>query len=243
MKNYLYIFTHSSGNLTLEYNPLNWANINIEFVRSERYHSVLRSSIIEVELPFDGKEYIDTIYSTYGIDTDIGLTIQTLDKSDFTYSDLYVGIVDLSEWVRRRDTTSIKIIDSSVMAKFVSRDEIKIPINRLEDLDGGTLDVYTYLNRMKVTGVDIYEQIYMGYGSGVISEASSSIDTIETLTIEETEWDDGNRYYENTTSVNKTVDHNGDVTIYFNVDFLIWCKQHNIEWVVIDTKTKMQIII
>ena len=157
MKNYKYILTHSPGNLTLEYNPINWNTINILFKRSERYHSVLRSQILDVEFPRDGKSYVDTIYETYGIDTEIGCEIQYLKKSDFTYATLFTGIIDLSEWVNRRDTTTVKISDSSVMAKFAARDEISIPLNRTTDLDGTALSSYTYLNTMSVEGVDILQ--------------------------------------------------------------------------------------
>ena len=67
MKNFKYILTHSSGNLTVEYNPVNWQDVNFMFQRSKRYHSVLRSQVLDIEFPRDGKSYIDTIYSTYGI--------------------------------------------------------------------------------------------------------------------------------------------------------------------------------
>ena len=221
MKNYQYIFTHApSTNLTLEYNPLNWADINVEFVRSERYHSILRNSIIEVELPFDGKAYIDTIYSAYGIDTDIGLTINLLDKSDFSYSELYVGIVDLSEWTSRRDTTSVKIIDSSVMAKFVSRDEIDVPINRLDDLDGDTLPVYSYLNGVQVTGVDIEEHINLIFDTPQVNPTTSTTNTIEEApTIEEIEWNESNRDYANSSGAAEELEYTVGVKINWDVVF------------------------
>lgn len=159
MKNYRFILTHSSGSLTLEFNPVNWQNFNFIMRRSDRYHSILRSGQIEdIELPFDGKAYIDSIYDTYGIDTDITCQIQYLNKSTFAYVTLFTGIIDLSEYVRRKDTTSIKIIDSSVMAKFASRDEIEVALNRTTDLDGDALSSYTFLNSFTVGGVDIEEK-------------------------------------------------------------------------------------
>ena len=122
MTNYQYILTHSSGNLTVEYSPLNWETLNMVLKRSDVYHSVLRSQVLEVEFPFDGKAYIDTIYETYGIDTDIGCEIKYLNKQTKAYATLYTGIIDLSEWLKMRDTTSVKLIDSSVMAKFAARE-------------------------------------------------------------------------------------------------------------------------
>jgi len=105
MKNFKYILTHSSGNLTVEYNPLDWDKFNILFKRSERYHSILRSQIVDSEFPFDGKAYIDTIYETYGIDTEIGCEIQYLNKQTGAYVSLLTGLIDLSEWTALRDTT------------------------------------------------------------------------------------------------------------------------------------------
>ena len=156
MKNYKYILTHTpSTNLTVEYSPLNWDKFQLMLRRSDRYHSILRPQIIDSEFPRDGKAYIDTIYNAYGIDAEIGCEIQYLDKSTYTYATLFDGIIDLSEWTSNRDTTIVKIADSSTMAKFASRDEIKIPINRLTDLDGNTISEYTYLNTMSVPGVNI----------------------------------------------------------------------------------------
>ena len=139
------------------YSPLNWNNFNVVFARSEMYHSVLRNQIVDTEFPKDGKAYIDTIYSGYGIDTDIGVEIQYLVKSAGTYTSLFTGIVDLSEWSSLRDTTSVKIIDSSVMAKFATRDDVKIPINRATTIDGDAVDVYTYLNDFTIEGVNLEE--------------------------------------------------------------------------------------
>lgn len=155
MKNYKYILTHTSGNLTVVYNPVGWNNFNLVLARSKKYHSVLRSQVIDSEFPRDGKAYIDNIYANYGIDTDIGCEVQYLDKSDTTYKTLFEGIIDLSEWNKLRDTTIVKIADDSVLSRFIARDDIQIPINRLLDLDGNAVDVYTYLNTMKVEGVDI----------------------------------------------------------------------------------------
>ena len=158
MKNFQYILTHSSGNLTLEYNPLEWNSFNMVFSRSEKYHSVLRSQIVDSEFPFDGKAYIDSIYETYGIDTEIGCEIKYLNKLTETYITLFTGIIDLSKWSNLRDTTTVSIIDSSVMAKFMARDEVLIPINRTTDLDGDAVSVYSYLADMTVEGVNIEEK-------------------------------------------------------------------------------------
>lgn len=150
--------THSSGNLTPTYSPLNWDKFNILFKRSKDYHSILRKQIIDSEFPFDGKAYIDDIYANYGIDTDIGCEIQYLNKSTMAYATLLDGLIDLSEWTKLRDTTSVKIIDNSNLSKFIARDKIAVPINRSDDLDGDSISSYTYLNNFTVGGVDIEEK-------------------------------------------------------------------------------------
>ena len=98
MKNFQYILTHSSSNLTPVYSPLNWDKFNILFKRSKKYHSILHHQILDSEFPFDGKAYIDNIYENYGIDTDIGCEIKYLNKSTGAYATLLDGLIDLSEW-------------------------------------------------------------------------------------------------------------------------------------------------
>lgn len=219
MKNYKYILTHSSGNLTVEYNPIKWDKFNMVFRRSKTYHSVLRKQIEDSEFPLDGKAYIDTIYAAYGIDTEIGCEIQYLVKSSMTYSTLFIGIIDLSEWTSLRDTTSVKIIDSSVMAMFAARDEIKVPINRGTDLNGDAVASYTYLDTMTVEGVDIFEQIYMTFVSAQVAAPTNTEDTVETLTIEEEDWEDGNRRYENSSGVSVDTDYTAEATLTWNLTF------------------------
>lgn len=158
MKNYKYILTHSSGNLTVEYNPLNWDKFNTMFKRSERYHSILRREIVDTEFPLDGKEYIDTIYQAYGIDTSIGCEIQYLNRSTWAYATLFDGEIDLSEWSWLRDTTSVKIIDSSRVAKFAARDEIEIPLNWTDDLNGDGMGIDVSMDDVTVYGVNIEEK-------------------------------------------------------------------------------------
>jgi hypothetical protein len=145
--------------LTLCLNALkNWNAVNFVFKRSKEYQSVLRSQVLEIELPFDGKTYIDTIYETYGIDTEIGCEIQYLDKSDFTYATLYDGIIDLSEWSKFRDTTTVKVIDGTILSKFTTRDDIEIQLSRTTDLDGNAISTYDYLNSFSVDAVDIEQR-------------------------------------------------------------------------------------
>jgi hypothetical protein len=185
VKNFKYILTHASGNLTAEYNPLNWNNFNIMFRRSSKYHSILRSQILDCEFPRDGKSYIDTIYETYGIDTEIGCEIQYLDKSDFSYATLFDGLIDLSEWVSLRDTTSVKIIDNSTLSKFMARDEIAVPINRANDLDGNAVASYTYLEGVYVEGVNIEERALYDDNTNEINITavqSSNFDTYHGVT-------------------------------------------------------------
>ncbi|KKL66926.1 hypothetical protein LCGC14_2140110, partial [marine sediment metagenome] len=173
MKNFKYILTHSSGNLTVEYNPLNWNNFNIVFKRSKQYYSVLRRQILDSDFPFDGKAYIDTIYETYGIDTEIGCEIQYLNKQTLAYATLFDGLIDLSDWSALRDTTSVKIIDSSVMERFASRDKIEIPLNRTDDLDGNSISSYTYLNSMTIEPVNIEEKAEYIDAANIINISAS----------------------------------------------------------------------
>ena len=182
MKNFKYILTHTSGNLTVDYSPIDWRNFNMMWSRSERYHSILRSQIIDVEFPRDGKSYIDNIYNTYGIDAEVGCEIQYFKKSTRAYVTLFEGVIDLSEWVSRRDTTSVKIADSSTMAKFASRDETSIPINRTTDLDENAISSYTYLNTMTVEGVVIEELARWEDDTNLINFSQvDTADAIETI--------------------------------------------------------------
>jgi hypothetical protein len=172
-KNYKYTLTHSSGSVVLDYNPMEWNDFNFIFARSERYFSILRHQIESLEFPRDGKVFIDNIKTTYGIDAEITCLIEYLDKSDSTYKTLVSGLVDLSEWKSRDVSTSVKIIDNSAVGKFAARDEIDIPLNTLNDLDGNVLPVWTLLNTMTVKGVTILSKAIYDDPNNIISINSS----------------------------------------------------------------------
>lgn len=168
MKNYRYTLTHSSGSEVLEHNPINWDQINFMFARSKAYHSVLRHQVESIEFPKEGKTFIDTIVNTYGIDADITCLIEYLDKSDFTYSTLFSGVLDLAEWSASNTKTSVKAVDDSVVAKFANRDDVPIAINRANDLDENAVSVYDYLNTVTVKGVSIESRALYDQGGNTI---------------------------------------------------------------------------
>ena len=58
------------------------------------------------------------------------------------------------------------------MAKFIARQNVEIPINRTNDLDGSAIASYTYLEGVYIEGVNIEEKAQFIDATNSISNSS-----------------------------------------------------------------------
>ncbi len=154
---YKFILTNTDeGTLTLTHAPIGWEKKSITFSRSQTYHGVNRSFSLSLQFIFEARDYIKNIYETYGINAVIDIEVQELDKTDFTYSTYYTGELDLSQYTETRDYIEVPIVDTRVMEKFNTRDDITLDLSSQRSLDYDYISGYSnYRHDLTVQKIDL----------------------------------------------------------------------------------------
>lgn len=139
----------TEGQEVLSREPKGWDKTEILTKRDQKYHGIFREFSVKLEFYSGaGKEYIDEIYQTQGIDAEVTLLIEI--ECNGTYETLYSGKLNLETWesfgnIGSRDSfTSVDIIEIGVTQTVKNRLKTKINLSELETLDGTALTDFTY---------------------------------------------------------------------------------------------------
>lgn len=154
MKEYQYILTYGALTETLGVNPAGYDKLGITFMRHEFYHSVLRSftlslRFLNITLPdttTGGYQFIKHAYDTDGIFAEVSIEIKKRNPDTNDYDSLYTGVLDFTpdKWTIDRELFwEIGIIDSSVLQKFISRDENEINLLTDKTIEGEAITPLT----------------------------------------------------------------------------------------------------
>lgn len=131
----------SKGSLLLTTIPDGWIDAETTYTRSEVYGSVLRN-VSTKELTFykEGRDFIQSVYESTGIDANITMTVQKLDKTDYLYKDYpAANKLDLSTYQVDEIGVTVQVIDTEFKEKLINRDETEVDILKNESIEGLTL--------------------------------------------------------------------------------------------------------
>ena len=164
-----YTLTWNDEVYTTKLDPLGWEDSTVTINRSPKYHGFNYSQIADLTFTCDsGKEFIDNIYNTYGVDEEISILIEEscnensiiTNKSynsdyssdyekgsgiiDANYSTIFDGIVDLKTIEILENTTSVKLIEQGKNQKFLSRLDTKVDLFQQQTIEG---EVFTNIDQ------------------------------------------------------------------------------------------------
>jgi hypothetical protein len=139
-----------SGVLVID-DPVNWKDTKLSLLRDERFHGVFDNfGLDEIQVTCgQGKEYIDNIYETQGINALIELLIEYDCEDDGTFATLFDGKVNLATYqtgVEKEvgEITSAKIERNDITQTFRNRSGVKVNLNSLTTLDGSVMNAYIF---------------------------------------------------------------------------------------------------
>jgi len=158
------------GSLTLPKDPKGWNEIETVIKRGLEYHGTFYNTMVQLEFTCgSGKEYIDEVYETYGVDGVINITIQidcgggsgvssandySDDYSDdygsliqsstaANYQDFFIGTLDLSKYNKNTRSTFVDILQSDFLQKVINRFETTVDVLSPASIDEVALDPIT----------------------------------------------------------------------------------------------------
>lgn len=128
-----------TSSLTLTNNPAGIEDFEIEYRRHEVYGTIFRSIGGSLRFVKEGAAYIKAVFEEYGIDGVIDITIEEIVLENKTYAPVYVGIIDFSNYTEDEDFVEVGILDNSIMAKFLAREETEVNIIDTKNIDNETI--------------------------------------------------------------------------------------------------------
>ena len=103
--------------------PEGWQEYEIIFERGFTYYGLFTSFTTPLKFLKDGAAILRHIKYTYGIEYKIELLVEQLDHSDWTYSTLFRGDIDMSKTQDEFDYLVVPIIEGGFVEKLKSRAE------------------------------------------------------------------------------------------------------------------------
>jgi len=138
-----YTLTHSSGSHILSQDPDGWQDIRLNLTRDGETHGI--DEAIDTPLKFNcqgaGKEWILDIINSYGVDTEVSLTIEVY--CDRVWEAFYTGLLELMNYTNTDDYFECNIIQTGFYETFLNRIDTDVDLFSLEGVDGQTLEAYT----------------------------------------------------------------------------------------------------
>lgn len=177
------------GSQVLEKNPQGWDTMQILIQRGLDTHGFFYEQTVNLKFFCNGagKEYIDNIRTTQGIDAqiriDISVSCEDCDdgadapdysddysddygsKTDATcnYESFYEGILDMKTYNSDDVITSVNIIQSGILQKVRNRLDTKVDLLSTSTIDGTTLDPNDILGTTTLHSKVIRQQAELEY--------------------------------------------------------------------------------
>jgi hypothetical protein len=133
----------TEGEHITTYSPKGWEDTELVLKRHERYDGIFKDYVVKAEFFCGaGKEYLDNIEETQGVEAVVTILIEIDCDDSGTYQNLYTGVIMFDTF----ETTSaapqftrVNIKQDDIVQTILSRLETKVNISSLETIDGTAL--------------------------------------------------------------------------------------------------------
>ena len=135
----------SEGVLVLHHSPDGWMDAETTYSRHKVYRSVLRNTSTN-ELTFykEGRDFIRNVYENSGIDANITLTVEKLNKTTWAYESYpSANKIDLATYIINEIGVSVQLMDTQFKEKLINRDSTEVDILKLTTIEGLVVSPFT----------------------------------------------------------------------------------------------------
>lgn len=163
-KDLRFTLTYDATSLVLTHTPDGWEETLVKWVRNEKYYGLFRSFSMPMRFVKEGASFICDAYLIGGVNAEISLLIETLDRSTWTYTTYYEGQLDLTKLKWSVAYIECNLISGGLSAILKAKENIDYIINSAnsEIVDIGSVhhcfqikEVFTtIINQMTYGGVD-----------------------------------------------------------------------------------------
>lgn len=127
-------------------NPIGWDGRNRSLTRNEKYYGAFRKFTADLTFVKDGYNILRALYDISGPNSECYLRVEKFNNKKSEYEIETYMKIDFNTW---NETTEhgkgvkVALVDNGFTEKIMSRDEVEIPYDRLETLDGGIIMPFT----------------------------------------------------------------------------------------------------
>lgn len=123
-------------------NPIGWDGRNRSITRNEKYYGAFRKFTADLTFVKDGYKILRELYDISGPNSECYLRVEKFNNKKSEYEIETYMKIDFNTW---NETTEhgkgvkVALVDNGFTEKIMSRDDVEIPYDRLETLDGAEI--------------------------------------------------------------------------------------------------------
>jgi len=130
------------GRLVLQHDPIGWNTNSHKFKRSEQYHGITVEYSTELEFIKDGRDYIQDVYETEGIEGEINIYVQRMNLNLLWDTD-FVGVINLDKYDISDTGIKTNIEQTGFAMRFINGEDLEINLNKLTSPLGEPITPFT----------------------------------------------------------------------------------------------------
>jgi hypothetical protein len=140
----------TEGEHICTYSPKGWEDTELVLKRHDKYDGIFKDYTVKVEFFCGaGKEYIDNIYDTQGIEAEVTVLIEVDCDDSGVFQELYDGKIIMKTYEKVQaapEYTRVNLEQNGIMQTVLNRMETKINLSSTQTLDGTTVEEFDYKN-------------------------------------------------------------------------------------------------
>lgn len=122
MKDLKFILSYREVTIDLDHSPSGWDDTLIKYERSTKYWGLIRSFTIPLKFVLEGAELLREAFYNDGIEAEVKLEIQKLNRLSLEYYSAYVADLDFSSFNDSDNLVEITVIDGGA-SKYIKANE------------------------------------------------------------------------------------------------------------------------
>lgn len=133
-----YTLIHNGLPIEVE-EPQNWNDDEKEFARHKDYHGISIQLSDSIEFVKTGKDYLQSIVETYGLNTDVQLLVEKKNPQTDLWEIDYIGWIDLLTMSIKENSFSVKFNSDPDIQLLKAKQNAKVELTRATNLKGEAL--------------------------------------------------------------------------------------------------------
>lgn len=124
-KDFRYVLKYENKEHELVFAPMGWeTDTKVNFSRDKDYFGVFRKFSLPLQFTYDGRDILYAAYAKYGVEAEVEIVIDLLDKRTWQYKPFFTGDIDFSTYEYTGDMVSVALMESGISKNIKANEGI-----------------------------------------------------------------------------------------------------------------------